>query len=239
VTGAGAGTGAGTTRAARRFPVLAFDFDGTLIDSAPEIGSALNEFLAERRLPAVTDAQVRAFIGDGAPRLVERALRAGGVEPDPGLLRDATARYLAIYETVPPDPHCIYPGVPETLAALRAAGHRLGLCTNKPAQASRIVLAALGLDGFFEAVAGGDSAPVRKPDPGHLLWLLERLGATPAGSAMVGDNANDVAAARGAGVPVVAVSYGYPRMAPADLGADLLIDRFADLPAALERLAGG
>ncbi|HYC02498.1 MAG TPA: phosphoglycolate phosphatase [Azospirillaceae bacterium] len=220
----------------QRFPALLFDFDGTLIDSAPEIGAALNALLAERGLPAVSDAQVRSFVGDGALRLVERGLGAGGITPPPDDLKAATARYLAIYETIPPDPHCIYPGVPETLAALRDAGHQLALCTNKPERASRMVLEALGLERFFEVVAGGDSAPVRKPDPGHLLWALERLGLRADEAAMVGDNGNDVASAKGAGMPVVCVTYGYPRMAVADLGADALIDRFEQLPAALARL---
>jgi phosphoglycolate phosphatase len=224
-------------RLSERFSAILFDFDGTLIDSAPEIGAGLNGLLAERGRPPVTDAQIRQFIGDGAARLVERGFAASGDPLPDDALAPAVARYLEIYAAVPADPGCIYPGVLDGLRALAAAGHRLALCTNKPEGISRSLLPALGMDGLFVAVVGGDTLPRRKP---HADPLLHALGVMdlPAGRAvMVGDNANDVGAARAAGMPVVAVSYGYPRMAPERLGADALIDRFHDLPGALQSLA--
>lgn len=216
---------------------VVFDLDGTLIDSAPEIAGALNALLGELGLPALAPERVRDMIGDGSAVLVARGLEAAaGAPAQPSDHAAALSRFLEIYEGWPADPAQVYPGVPETLDRLLAAGLRLGLCTNKPGRVTRAVLAALGLAPRFAAVAGGDSLPFRKPDPRHLAHVLDALGAAPARAAMVGDNAHDVAAARGLGVAAVAVSYGYPRMPVGALGADAVVDRFADLPDALARL---
>ncbi|MGQ3049105.1 MAG: phosphoglycolate phosphatase [Niveispirillum sp.] len=219
-----------------RFPALIFDFDGTLIDSAPDIALGLNRLLAAEGRRELPLADVHQMIGDGAGRLVEQAFAATGTALTPDERGPMTERYLAIYGALPVDRACIYPGVVETLTALKQAGHRLGLCTNKPAGISLDLLRELGMGALFDAVAGGDSVARKKPHPDPLVFVMERLGVGAGGAVMVGDNANDVAAARGAGVPVVAVAYGYPRMALEDLGADIIIDRFADLPGALARL---
>lgn len=213
-----------------------FDLDGTLIDSAPDIGAALNRFLVRHGRPPVTDAQVRSMIGDGAGNLLRYAFAATGAPLEPGGEARLLPDFLDDYEAQPADPRTLYPGVPGTLEALAAAGIALGLCTNKPERVTRVVLEQVGLATRFSAVAGGDTLAFRKPDGRHLAWVAERLGAAPDASVMVGDNANDVGAARAAGMPVIAVSYGYPRMPVAELGADLVIDRFADLPGALARL---
>lgn len=224
-------------RLADRFPAILFDFDGTLIDSAPEISVGLNGLLAERGRPPVTDAQVREFIGDGAAKLVERGFAATGDPIAADDLPAAVARYLAIYADIPADPSCIYPGVIDGLKGLVDAGHRLALCTNKPEGISRALLPSLGMEGLFGAIVGGDTLHRRKPHADPLLHALDILGVSAAGAVMVGDNANDVGSARAAGLPVIAVSYGYPRMSPEALGADALIDRFSDLPDALQSLA--
>ncbi len=213
------------------------DLDGTLVDSARDIGLALNRLLAERGRGVVTDAMVRRFIGDGARRLVERGFAATGPALSETETGAAVARFLALYAGIPPDPACVYPGVPETLERLADAGHALGLCTNKPLAITRALLGGVGLSRFFGVVVGGDSLPQRKPAPEPLLAVTERLGRPAAGAVMVGDGPNDVLAARAAGIRVIAVSYGYPRVAPSALAADLLIDRFADLPKALHALA--
>lgn len=217
---------------------VVFDLDGTLIDSVGDIARVLNRFLAGRGRAALAEATVRQLIGDGALNLIRQAYAATGAELEPAAERPALADFLALYQDHDSDPDCPYPGVVETLAALGRRGIRLGLCTNKPEAVTRKVLAQIGLADRFTAIAGGDTLPVRKPDGRHLAWVIEALDSTPAATVMVGDNANDVAAARQAGARVVAVSYGYPRMPIAALGADLVIDRFADLPAALARLAG-
>lgn len=213
-----------------------FDLDGTLIDSAPDIGAALNRFLVRHGRPAVSADQVRTMIGDGVRNLIRYAFAATGFPLAPDHEAERLAEFMAIYEAQPTDPGAVYPGVLETLDRLAASGVRLGLCTNKPEQVTRKVLAQIGLADRFGALAGGDTLPMCKPDGRHLAWVIEKLGTAPRSAVMVGDNANDMAVARAVGIPAVAVSYGYPRMPIADLGADIVIDRFADLPDALARL---
>lgn len=215
---------------------LAFDLDGTLIDSAPDLHAALNRLLTELDRPTVTLAQVKGFIGDGVRLLVGRALTATGDEASEEETARHVARFLDIYEAMPATPAQLYPGVAETMVRLKADGFRLGLCTNKPQQATDILLPQLGLGGLFDCVVGGDALPVRKPDAGHLRAVLERLGGTQASSVMIGDNENDAAVAAGCSVPFIAMAYGYPRVPVAELGAALVLERFADLPEALKRL---
>ncbi len=216
-----------------RRSVILFDLDGTLIDSAPDIRFALNDVLRQASLPTITLEQTRSFIGDGATRLVQRAFTAVGVPLHASALTLYRDRYLRAYdarlavETKP------YPNVPQTLRALRWAGWRLAVCTNKPHAATTSVLQCLGLDSYFETASGGDSFAVRKPDPDHLLSTLAVLDATADQAIMVGDSENDVAAARAADIPVVVMSYGYHRGPLEEMAADLLLDDFATLPANL------
>ena len=217
--------------------LLVFDLDGTLIDSAPDLRAALNEMLRERGRAPLSLAQVRQMIGDGAAALVARALAASGA--DPAAAADALPRFLQLYEADAVRLTRPYPGVPETLAALRRRGYRTAICTNKPQHATHTVLEGLGLSALFDGIAGGDRFAVKKPDPGHLLGLIGALGGAPDRAAMIGDGENDAAAAHGAGVPLVLMRYGYARGDPASLAADALLDRFDDLPAALDRLGLG
>ena len=213
---------------------LVFDLDGTLIDSAPDLANALNQVLGAAGRPSLTVEQVASMVGDGIAVLVERGFTATGGVPDD--LPVAVERFRAAYTHVASDRTIMYPGVLDTLTLLRNDGYRMAVCTNKPIAATNIVLRALDLKQFFDAVAGGDTFPTRKPDPGHVTGTLNMLGSSPEQSIMVGDSTTDVDAAKGAGLPVVAVSYGY-RRAPADqLGADLVIDTFDAVPDAIARL---
>jgi len=174
------------------------------------------------------------MIGDGMAMLVARGFAARG-----GERAEADAmhpRFIEIYEASATARSRPYPGVAETLAALRRRGYRTAVCTNKPQHAAVEVLRGMGLATLFDGVAGGDRYPVRKPDPGHLLRLIAELGGDPKRAAMIGDSENDAAAAHAAGLPVVLMRYGYARIDPARLGADLVLDRFDELPQALERL---
>ena len=214
--------------------LLVFDLDGTLVDSVPDLGAALNEMLRERGHPPLSLPEVKRMVGDGAPAMVARALAASGVDPAdaPGAL----ARFLEIYEANAVRLTRPYPDVRETLTALRRRGYRTAICTNKPQRATIAVVEGLGLLPLFDGIAGGDRFPVRKPDPGHLLLLIDELGARVETSVMIGANENDAAAARAAALPLVLMRYGYARVDPESLAADALLDHFAELPRALERL---
>src|SRR5262249_5688821 len=173
-------------------------------------------------------------VGEGVTALVARAVSASGADADDAAA--ALPRFLEIYEANAVRLTRPYPNVPETLAALRRQGYRTAICTNKPQRATIAVVEGLGLIGLFDGIAGGDRFPVKKPDPGHLLGLIDELGSLAQASAMIGDNENDAAAARAAGVPLVLMRYGYARVDPESLAADALLDRFSELPQALARL---
>jgi len=207
-----------------------FDLDGTLVDTAPDLGDALNRLLAEHGRAPIGAEGIRRMIGDGAAKLVERGFQAtGGL---PAALPALVERFLGIYEPRIAETSRPFPGVVAALERLAAAGLRLGVCTNKPDEATRRLLAALDLARYFSAVSGGD-VPARKPATRHLLGVVERLGSTAARSLMVGDSINDVASARNAGVAVVVVSFGYTITPAAELGADMVIERFDALPGLL------
>ncbi len=207
---------------------LVFDLDGTLIDSAPDVRAALNLLLAEEGRPRLSLAQVQDLVGEGARALIERAWTVTGDSADPGAVAELVGRYLAHYRAHPADHTHVYDGVREELARLTAAGVPLGICTNKPDAMTKIVLDALDLSRHFRAMVGGDFAR-RKPDGEHIRETLRRMGVEGMAALYVGDSATDVGAARDAGLPVIAVTYGYARMPVERLGADRLIGHFAEL----------
>ncbi|MFT8243206.1 phosphoglycolate phosphatase [Roseomonas sp. BN140053] len=213
--------------------ICLLDLDGTLLDSAPDLHAALDRLMARRGLPGFSRPEVHAMIGDGVRVLVERALAARGRAFDPA----AATEFLTDYEAHAADATRPFPGIPEALAALRAAGWRLAVCTNKPEHPARLVLAATGLLPLLDAVAGGDTFPTRKPDPGHLLGTLGRMGvAEVAGAVMLGDHGNDVRAARAAGIVPLFAEWGYgnPAMAEGARG----VREPAELPAILAARPG-
>jgi len=209
-----------------------FDLDGTLVDSAPDLHAALDRLVAARGLPGFARAEVVGMIGDGARALVERALAARGQAFEGAALDAFLADYTA-HAAVATRP---FPGVEAALDALQADGWALALCTNKPEAATRELLAALDLAGRFDAVSGGDSFPARKPHPGHLLATIAAAGLHPGAAVMVGDHRNDVAAARGAGIPCVFVGWGYGTLVMAE-GARIAANP-SDLPAELAAALG-
>ncbi|MDA0664175.1 MAG: phosphoglycolate phosphatase [Proteobacteria bacterium] len=217
-----------------RAKTLVFDLDGTLVHSAPDLHAALNLTLADAGRPAVTLDQVTRMIGDGVAMLVSRGFEAsGGPSPDPDGALDWFSTY---YGRDASTLTTLYPGVRETLDRLRDSGHRMAVCTNKPAKPAMAVLEAFGLTEYFAAVAGGDTFPVRKPSPGHLLGTLAMMQSDPEHAVMVGDSPSDVQVALNAAVPVIAVAYGYRRIPAEDMGADILIDTFDQIPDALLKL---
>jgi phosphoglycolate phosphatase len=214
--------------------LLLFDLDGTLVDSLPDLTNALNEVLRERGYPPLLPAEVKPMIGDGMPMLLARGFAARGA--DAAEAKAAQPRFIEVYEANAINLTRPYPGVPETLTVLRARGFATAVCTNKLQHATGEVLRGMGLDALFDGFAGGDRFAVHKPDPGHLLGLVEALGGDPKRAAMIGDSENDALAARAAMMPLILMRYGYARIDPAELGADRVLDNFAEIPQALEAL---
>lgn len=218
---------------------VCLDLDGTLIDSAPDLAAALNRRLAAHGLAPHPLAAVKRMIGDGARVLLTRGFAAHGITLDEAALTAEVAAFIPDYDAHSLDETRPFPGVVETLEALAGAGFRLAIVTNKPEGPTHTILRALGLDARFATVAGGDSFPVRKPDPGHLTGALARIGVAAADAVMVGDHRNDLLAARGAGVAAVYAAFGYGEEDHRAFGAAAAIDRFADLPAAVAAIFAG
>jgi len=209
------------------------DLDGTLVDTLPDLDAALNRLLAARGLAPLSRAETAGMIGDGVTKLVERALVARGMAFDPGAVAEFSADYSA-HVAVSSTP---FPRVADTLQGLAAAGWRLAVCTNKPLLATNQLLAAVGLAAFFSTVGAGDSFPVRKPDPAHLLATLRAAGGEVGEAVMAGDHRNDVLAAHGAGVPCVFAAWGYGTPSMAE-GAAAVAQDFPELGRIAQRLVG-
>ena len=217
---------------------LVFDLDGTLIDSAPDIADAVNILLGELGKPALPLGDIKTMIGDGAPVLLARSLKASGLSHDAA---DLMPRFKTIYEAASTNRTVLYPKVREILEAFRQEGRHLSLCTNKPSVATRVVLDHFGLSALFHAVVGGDSLKERKPAKEPLLAAIIQSGGDPANASetavMVGDSHTDLATAKAGGVPGIIIPSGYGRAADRESqGAYHEIARFADLPALLTEL---
>ncbi len=210
---------------------IAFDLDGTLVDTAPDLVRALNAVIVPRGLPAVPLADVRAMVGRGARVLLERAHARSGAEMQDG---DAlVAEFIEIYKADVAAESRAFPGVEDTLAWLKHAGARLSVCTNKPSVLSDLLIAELGLAGYFERIVGPERTSAKKPDAAH---LRDSLGGAFARAALIGDSAPDVGSARAAGLPVIVMSYGYSENPAGSLGADRVLHAFGDVPRALAEI---
>jgi phosphoglycolate phosphatase len=217
---------------------IAFDLDGTLVDTAPDLVGALNSVLAERGLSTLPVARARLMVGRGARALVEQGFAAVGAPLGEAETHGAVDRFIAVYFDRIADESLPFGGVEAALDILADAGALLSICTNKRTDLSVALLDALGLTARFASVVGGDLPPAPKPDGRHLLMAVEAAGGVIGRAIMVGDSISDVGAARAAGAPCVVVPFGYTEIAPKDLGADYLIERFDELPALALRLLG-
>ena len=217
-------------------PTIAFDLDGTLVDTAPDLVDTLNLVLEEAGLDPVPFDEARNLVGGGARALIERGLAFEREKLPASEVDRLLARFLVHYEAHLVDRSRTFPDVEAALGALAAKGALLVVCTNKLERFSVKLLRALGLADHFAVVAGADTFDVRKPDPGHLLGAVARAGGNSTAAVMVGDSETDVLTARRAEVPVVAVNWGYSRTPAGELGADRLIERMNDLPGAVEEL---
>jgi phosphoglycolate phosphatase len=216
--------------------MLLVDVDGTLVDSVPDLAYCVDQMMAALGLPARGEDRVRNWVGNGAERLVRRALTGTlDGEPDQALYEKAYPVFLELYRDNTSQRSVLYPGVREALDYLKGAGYKLGSVTNKPAQFTEPLLRDLGLRDAFSLVVSGDTLPQKKPDPAPLLHAAREFGVAPEDALMVGDSVSDVKAARAAGFQIVCVSYGYNHgMDIRDVAPDAVIDSMVELQGLLE-----
>ncbi|MFO0992883.1 MAG: HAD family hydrolase [Hyphomicrobiales bacterium] len=217
---------------------LVFDLDGTLVDSAPDLADSLDQLLVEEgKQPLGLDIG-RSLIGNGISNLVAKGLDRTGLKLDGPELEKRIKRFHEIYagnlsrKTMP------YEGVKYGLSRFKEQGFELAVCTNKLEKYSRQILVDLELAHHFRLVAGPDTFGIAKPDPRHLLMTIERLAGTGKPALMIGDSEVDVALAKAAFVPVIAVTYGYAKTPLAVLEPDAIVDRFDQLPNEVARILG-
>jgi phosphoglycolate phosphatase len=215
---------------------LVFDLDGTLIDSAPDLYTTANAVLDAEGLPGVTLPQLRSYIGNGVHHLINCLLEAANRPTTGSLHQRVLEAYLARYEMAVTQTHP-YPGVRATLAALKAAGHPMAICTNKPMAATTSVLKHLEIHDYFKVIVGGDSLDLRKPDPAPLHLALTKLGASQA--LYIGDSEVDAATAEAAGLPFLLFTEGY-RKGPVDaMRHCAAFTDFAELPEIVAQMQAG
>lgn len=223
----------GQTERKRLASGVVFDLDGTLVDSAPDLAEALNQFFVRRKLGPFDLASVRAMVGGGVQKLLERSWTALG-KAQPRDMRAQVYEFIAIYGARPTKLSKPFSGAHDAIVSLRNEGFAIGLCTNKPEAIARRMLADFGWTPLFDAVIGGDTTQFKKPHPAPLALALARMGVFARKAVMVGDSGADVGAAASLGLRSVLVSYGYSRIPVGELGADALIDDLRALPAVIE-----
>ena len=215
-------------------PALIFDLDGTLADTAPDLLGATNAVLAARGRPLLDLAHLRHMVGFGARALIAQAMEASGTPVTEEQMPALVEIFLDHYRAHIADGTRLFPGVPETLAALKRRGARLGVLTNKPQELTDRLLPLLGLDGLFAAVYGAGRKAYTKPDPRIFHEVVDDCGGAP--GVMIGDSVTDLNTARAASAPCILFSYGFTPVPAAELGADLVLDDFGALPEALAQL---
>lgn len=207
-------------------PTLVFDLDGTLAETAGDLVAALNKVLADEGVPPVPFAKARAMVGQGARVLIKLGLAEHGRVVDDARLETMFHDYLSRYEANIADHTHLYPGVVDALDRFEAAGWRLAVCTNKVEHPSHKLLKALGVADRFAAICGQDTFAFSKPDPRALTMTIEKAGGLVERAIMVGDSATDIATAKAARVPVVAVDFGYTDRPIAEYAPERVISHF-------------
>tara|TARA_Y100001934_G_scaffold179176_1_gene211966 strand:- start:4033 stop:4737 length:705 start_codon:yes stop_codon:yes gene_type:complete len=214
-----------------------FDLDGTLVDTLPDLQHALNRVLKEEGLELLETAETRLMIGGGARNLIDLAFQRRLFKANQELIEDSFDRFVEYYRSETTARSNVFPGVIEFLLTLKNKGVGMGICTNKPQDLAEKVLEELEIRHFFgEAVIGGDALASKKPDPAHLLAVIDKAGGIRENSFMIGDSETDVGAARNANIPIVVVDFGYTKLKPEELGADKIISSFFEALAALKSL---
>jgi phosphoglycolate phosphatase len=227
---------AGINGFAMAAPTIVFDLDGTLIDTAPDLVDTLNVVFAREGLPLVPYARARNMIGGGARNMIARGIAADGRMLAPAELDRLFGEFIVHYSEHIADRSRPFPGLPEALDDLAGKGFCFAVCTNKLERLSVLLLNRLGLAHRFAVICGQDTFGMQKPDPEVLRRTIAAAGGSLQNAIMIGDSLNDIRTARAAGVPVIAVDFGYTERPVAELGPDRIISRFAQLPAAVAEL---
>jgi phosphoglycolate phosphatase len=218
---------------------IAFDLDGTLVETAPDLVTTLNATLASEGLPPVPYEQARNLVGHGARHMIEQGYAATGLPLSPDLSPVLFERFIATYVAHIADTSHPFPGCLEALDVLADAGAVLVVATNKRTDLAVALLDALNMTDRFAAVIGADLAPAPKPDGRHILFAIEEADGDPDMALMVGDSISDIDGAKNAGVPVIGVTFGYTDTPVGELGADEVIEHYSQLADAIGRLAKG
>ncbi len=217
-------------------PIVVFDLDGTLAETAPDIMRTLNIILTQEQLPALPLEQARELVGAGVRALIERGFRVSGRPLADETLERLFHEFLVIYAQDAASGSYLYDGVLDAMAALAADGYALAVCTNKPILHTRLILDHFGIRERFAAISGRDSFAFHKPDPRHLTLTIAAAGGDPRRAVMIGDSRTDIATARAAGIPSICVPFGYTDVPIEELSPDLVIQHFDALPAAVRHV---
>ncbi len=220
------------------FLTVVFDLDGTLVETAPDLCATLNVVLDRGGFPAVDYAAARTMVGAGARVMIERGVVSSGRAATPAEIDRMFGEFIEHYAANIANKSHAFPGLVEALDRLAERGCVFAVCTNKLEGLSRLLLDALGLTPRFAAIVGQDTFGVPKPDPSVLTRTIAAAGGDVSRAVMVGDSDTDIRTARAAGVPVIAVDFGYTETPVTELGPDRVISHFDALPDAVDALAG-
>ena len=221
------------THASAARPLVVFDLDGTLVDTAPDLVASLNHTIAKLGLEPFGTGDLTHLVGQGARVMIDRALTTRKHPVTAEEIDRLFDVFIDHYTDEMPGASKPFPGLMDAMARFEEANMRLAVCTNKQEALARRLLDALDLTGRFDVITGGDTFPVRKPDAGHIYGTIDNAGGSRSAAVMIGDSINDIAAARNAGIPSVAVSFGYSDAEVGTLGATRIIDQYDELTPAL------
>ncbi len=221
-------------------PLVIFDLDGTLIDTSPDLVASLNHTIAAEGLEPVTYDDLTHLVGQGVHMMITRAYAMRERALDEETRARLFNRFMDFYLGTMPGASRPYAGVLDALDRLEGAGMKLAVCTNKIESLTFPLLEKLGLKDRFGTITGGDTFAWRKPDARHILGTIEKAGASASRSIMIGDSVNDIAAAKNAAIPSIAVPFGYSDVPVATLDPSIIISHYDELtPALVTRLIGG
>lgn len=216
---------------------IVFDLDGTLIDTAPDLVDTLNVVFVREGLPPMPYATARNLIGGGARTMIARGIEAEGIAATQARIEQLFADFIAHYSDHLADRSRAFPGLTEALDSLAVDGGRFAVCTNKLERLSVMLLERLSLAERFAAICGQDTFGIQKPDPEVLRRTVAAAGGTLEHAIMIGDSATDIRTARAAGIPVIAVDFGYSARPVSEFGPDLIISHFSQLRSAIAAIS--